>query len=129
MKTNSVPTGEINLTVIALGIVAALLIFAVLTERKVPLLSSDRAAVLVLVVIGMAICSRIGIGRVAAVKEWLHPLSILGYLLGAIIILIGVASIFGKLIPPLTSFHQAFLAVTLIAAAKVVLATIHRLLL
>ena len=127
MKTNSVPTGEINLTVIALGIVAALLIFAVLTERKVPLLSSDRAAVLVLIVIGMAICSQVGIGRVAANQEWTHPLAILGYLLGGAIILIGIATLFGKLIPPMTSFHQAFLAVTLIAAAKVVLSTIHRL--
>ena len=127
MKTNSLPTGETNLAVIALGILAAVLVFAVLTERKLPLLSSDRAAVLVLIVIGMAICSQVGIGRVAANQEWMHPLAILGYLLGGAIILIGIATLFGKLIPPMTSFHQAFLAVTLIAAAKVVLSTIHRL--
>jgi len=127
MKTNSLPSGETNLAVIALGILAALLIFAVLTERKLPLLSSDRAAVLVLIVIGMAICSQAGIGRVAANQEWTHPLSMLGYLLGAAIIVIGIATLFGKLIPPITSFHQAFLAVTVIAVAKVILATIHRL--
>ena len=127
MKTNSHPTGETNLAVIAYGILAAVLVFAVLTERKLPLLSSDRAAVLVLIVIGMAICSQVGIGRVAANQEWTHPLAILGYLLGGAIILIGIATLFGKLIPPMTSFHQAFLVVTLIAAAKVVLSTIHRL--
>lgn len=128
MKTNSISTtGGGNLGVIALGILAALLVLAVLTGRRVPLLSSDRAALLVLVVIGMAFCSQAGIGRVAASGEWAHPLSILGYLLGGAILLIGIAALFGKNIPPLTSFYQSFTAVALIAAAKVVLTTIHRL--
>ncbi len=79
MKTNSISTtGGGNLIVIILGIVAALLVFAVLTGRKVPLLSSDRAVLLALVVIGMAICSQGGIGRVAASRAWLHPLPLGG---------------------------------------------------
>lgn len=128
MKTSTVSTtGGVNLSVIALGILAALLIFAVFTGRKVPLLSSDRAALLVLVVIGMAICGQAGIGRVAARGEWAHPLSIIGYVLGAAILVIGIAALFGKQIPPLTSYYQSFTAVVVIAAAKVVLATIHRL--
>jgi hypothetical protein len=40
---------------------------------------------------------------------------------------IGIAALFGKQIPPLTSYYQSFTAVVVIAAAKVVLATIHRL--
>ncbi|MCL4561610.1 MAG: hypothetical protein M1281_13480 [Chloroflexi bacterium] len=128
MKANSISTGGTNLVVIALGILAVLLVFAVLTGRKVPLLSSDRAALLGLVVIGMAICSQAGIGRVAASGEWAHPLSIIGYVLGGIIVLIGIAALFGKQIPPLNSYHQSFTAVVVIAAVKVVLATIHRLL-
>ncbi len=128
MKANSISTGGVNFAVIILGILAVLLIFAVLTGRRVPLLSSDRTALLGLVVIGMAICSRAGIGRVAAIKAWAHPLSIIGYVLGGIIILIGLAALFGKHIPPLNSYHQSFIAVVVIAAVKVVLATIHRLL-
>jgi hypothetical protein len=127
MKTNSISTGGSNLAVIALGILAALLVFAVLTGRKVPLLSTDRAALLALVVIGMIICTQGGIGQVSANGAWLHPLSILGYLLGATIILIGIAALFGKNIPPLTSFYQSFTAVAVIAAVKLVLTTIHRL--
>ncbi len=69
MKANSISTGGVNLAVIFLGILAVLLVFAVLTGRKVPLLSSDRAALLGLVVIGMVICSRAGIGRVSASGE------------------------------------------------------------
>lgn len=127
MKTNTLPTGGTNLTVIALGILATVLVFLVLTGRKVPLLSSDRAALLAFVVIGMLICSNAGIGRVAASGAWWHPFSIIGYLLGAAIIVIGIAALFGKNIPPLTSYHQSFTAVAVIAAVKLVLTTIHRL--
>lgn len=127
MKANSVSTGGSNLAVIALGILAASLVFAVLTGIKVPLLSSDRAALLALVVIGMSICARAGIGKVAARGEWLHPFSIVGYILGAAIIVIAVVALFGKNIPPLTSYHQSFTVVAVIALIKMVLAGIHRL--
>lgn len=127
MKTNTISTGGTNVSVIALGVLAALLIFMVLTGRKVPFLASDRAALLVLVVIGMLICSQAGIGRVSASGAWWHPFSIIGYLLGAAIVVIGIAALFGRNIPPLTSYYQSFTAVTVIAAAKLVLTTIHRL--
>lgn len=127
MKTNTISTGGTNLVVIALGILAALLVFLVLTGRKVPLLSTDRSALLAFVVIGMFICSNAGIGRVAASGAWWHPFSIIGYLLGAVIIVIGTAALFGKNIPPLTSYYQSFTAVVVIAAIKLVLTTIHRL--
>jgi hypothetical protein len=75
----------------------------------------------------MAFCSMGGIARVAANGEWLHPLSIVGYILGAVIIVIGIAALFGKHIPPLASYHQSFIAVAVIAAVKLVLTAIHRL--
>jgi hypothetical protein len=127
MKTNTMPTSGTNLVVITLGIFAALLVFAVLTGRKVPLLSSDRSALLALVVIGLLICSQGGIGRVSANGAWLHPFSIIGYVLGVAIIVIGIAALFGKNIPPLTSYYQSFTAVAVIAAIKLILTTIHRL--
>jgi hypothetical protein len=127
MKAHSLTIGGSNLVVIGLGILAALLVFAVLTGRKVPLLSTDRASLLVLVVIGMVMCMLGGIGQVSASGEWLHPLSILGYLLGAAIVLIGIAALFGKNIPPLTSYYQSFTVVTAIAVVKLVLTTIHHL--
>ncbi|HLO16523.1 MAG TPA: hypothetical protein VK206_16950 [Anaerolineales bacterium] len=127
MKTNTMSTSGTNLAVIFLGIFAALLVFAVLTGRKVPLLSSDRSALLALVVIGLLMCSQGGIGRVSANGAWLHPLSIIGYVLGVTIIVIGIAALFGKNIPPLTSYYQSFTAVAVIAAIKLILTTIHRL--
>ena len=127
MKTNTLSTGGTNLAVIALGILATVLVFLVLTGRKVPLLSSDRSALLSFVVIGMFICSNAGIGRVSASGAWWHPFSIIGSLLGAVIIVIGIAALFGRNIPPLTSYYQSFIAVAVIAAIKLVLTTIHRL--
>jgi hypothetical protein len=127
MKANSLTIGGSNLAVIVLGILAALLVLATLTGRKVPLLPTDRAALLALVVIGMIMCTQGGIGQVSASREWLHPFAIVGYLLGAVIVLIGITALFGKNIPPLTSFYQSFTAVAMIAVAKLVLTTIHRL--
>jgi hypothetical protein len=116
-----------NLVVIVLGIVAAFLVFSVLTGRKVPLLTTDRAALLALVTIGMIMCAQGGIIRVAATGAWLHPFTIIGYLLGAAIIVIGIAALAGKNIPPLTSYYQSFVVVAVIAAVKLVLTTVHRL--
>jgi hypothetical protein len=78
-------------------------------------------------VIGMVMCAQGGIGRVALSGAWFQPLSIIAYLLGAAILLIGIAALFGKNIPPLTSFYQSFTTVALLAAAKLVLTTIHQL--
>ena len=89
MKTSTMSAGGTNLTVIALGILAALLAFAFFTGRKLPLLANDRAALLAFVVIGMLMCAPGGIGRVSANGAWLHPFSIIGYLLGAAIITSG----------------------------------------
>lgn len=127
MNTNTMSRSGTNVSVIALGILAALLIFAVLTGRKIPFLESDRAALFALVIIGMLICSQAGIGRVAASGAWWHPFTIIGYLLGAVIILIGIAALFGRNIPPLASYYQSFVAIAIIAAVKLVLTTIHRL--
>ncbi len=128
MKTNTASaTSGINVSVVVLGILALLLVFAVLTGRKVPFLASEQATLLALVVIGMFICAQAGIGQVAARDAWWHPISVVGYVLGATIIAIGIVALFGRHIPPLTSYHQSFIAVAVIAVIKVVLTTVHRL--
>ncbi len=128
MKANTLATSGFQPGVILLGLLALALIAAVLSGKQIPLISNERLAVVALALVGMAICSQAGIGRVAATGAWAHPLSILGYLLGASILVIAGAALFNKLVPPLISYHQAFLAVTAIAALKVVISFIHRLL-
>ncbi len=129
MKANSVSPSGTNVLPIILGILAAALVFMVLTGRKVPLLTGERASLLALVAIGMVICANAGIGPMAAKHAWFHPFSIIAYVLGAVIVAIGLAAVFGKNIPPLTGYHQSFIAVTLISVLKLVLTVVHRLLL
>lgn len=116
-----------TLTSGVLGVLAALLVLATLAGKKIPFISSDKAALIVLVVVGMAMCSR-GIGRVAAQGEWGHPLTILGYLVGVLILVIAVALLAGIPLPLISTMRQAVLAVALLSAVKLVFSTLHRLL-
>jgi hypothetical protein len=65
MKTISQPS-IITPSIIVLALLAAAVIFAGLTDKKVPLFSNLRLDIILLVVLGMAICSQGGIGLVAA---------------------------------------------------------------
>ncbi|MGE5224099.1 MAG: hypothetical protein ACM3PY_16790 [Omnitrophica WOR_2 bacterium] len=113
---------------VILGIMALLFVVAVLSGKQIPLVNSERVSVVALALIGMAICSQAGIGRVSATGAWAHPLSILGYLLGAVILIIAGAALINRLIPPMISYRQAFMVITGIALFKVVISFIHRLL-
>jgi hypothetical protein len=94
---------------------------------KLPFITNPRTVLIVFLAAGLVVCSIGGIGRVSASGAWLQPFSIIGYVLGALIIVIGVAALFGKPIPPLSSDQQSITAVAGIAALKLVLAAIHRL--
>ncbi len=125
MKTKALSKNGINPIVIVLGLIDVLIIFVVLTGKSVPVLNTDRTALIGLVVIGMAICMQAGIGPMAAARAWFHPLSIISYLLGAVILAIGITALFGKQLPPLTNYHQAFITVVGISLLKVILTGIH----
>jgi len=94
------------------------------TGKKVPVLSNARIAMGAVLVLGMFICTS-GIGRVAAIQQWTHPLAILGYLLGALILVIGLGTVFGWKIPFIQSDTQAILIVTVLVGVKVVDTLVH----
>ncbi len=87
MKTIAQPA-VITPTIIGLALLFAVVTFIGVTGKKVPLLSNVRVDIILLVIIGMTICSQGGIGRIAATGQWTHPLSIIGYLLGGLILII-----------------------------------------
>ena len=96
-----------------------------MTGKKVPLLSNVRLDIVLLVVIGMTICSQGGIGRVAAIGQWSHPLSILGYVLGGLILLVATSVFVGWKLPYIQTDQQALLAIAILASIKVVNAVVH----
>jgi len=124
MKTASI-SSPISLTIIILALLFAIVTFIGVTGKKVPLLSNVRVDMLLLVVIGMTICSQGGIGRIAAANQWSHPLAIIGYVLGGLILLITLAVFVGWKLPYIQSDQQALLAIAILAGLKVVNAMAH----
>lgn len=127
MKTIAQPA-VITPAIIGLAVLFAAVAFIGVTGKRVPLLSNVRADIILLVIIGMTICSQGGIGRVAATGEWTHPLSILGYLLGGLILLITLAVFVGWKLPFIADDQQALLTIAILASLKVVNAVTHYLL-
>lgn len=131
MKTNSLATGPLrlsfgatNLIAIALTILAALLIFGVFTGRKIPMISGDRAALGILFVIGFAMCA-MGMFRISATGQWAHPLTIVGYILGALIMLVAAAGYFGFRFAFISEPRDAIFGVGVLMAAKLILSIVH----
>jgi len=127
VKTISQPA-VITPTIIGLALLAAAVVFIGVTSKKVHLLSNVLIDIILLVVIGMTICTQGGIGRIAATGEWSHPLSILGYILGGLILLITLAVFVGWKLPYIQNDQQALLAIAILAGLKVVNAVTHYLL-
>ncbi len=102
----------------ALGLAALLLVAAVLTGARLPLLGSDRAALAALVVIGMAFC---GLGMKIDTYGWLNPITIVGCVLGTLMLGLVIAVFAGVRLPFISDAHVAFVALAGLMAVKVAL--------
>jgi hypothetical protein len=127
MKTIAQPA-VITPAIIGLALLFAAITFIGATGKKVPLLSNIRVDIILLVIIGMTICTQGGIGRVAATGQWSHPLSIIGYILGGLILIITLAVFVGWKIPFIANDQQALFVIAILASLKVVNAVTHYLL-
>lgn len=65
-----------------LGVMVAVIAVATLTNTRVPLITSDRSAFFAVLALGFTMCAVAGIGRTYAALGWLHPITIIGSLLG-----------------------------------------------
>ena len=70
-------------------------------------------------------CTQGGIGRVAATGEWSHPLAIVGYILGGLILIITLAVFAGWRLPYIQNEQQALVAIAILISLKVVNAVTH----
>jgi hypothetical protein len=126
MKANTAILNWNALLSSALGIVAVLFVLAVLSGRKVPLISGDRAAFIALAVIGFAMCS-IGMGKIATGLGWTQPITIIGIVRGALLVLLVIAVLAGWRVPFITDYRAAFTTVAVIGLVKWALAWTSRL--
>ena len=124
MKGNSMNITSSIVVPLALGILSAVIVFATLAGKPLPLISGPRAALIALLVIGMTMCAAGGIGQVGASGRWGSPLAIVGYLLGAAILVV-IASVFtGWKLPLIAGETQAVTAVAVLMAVKYLIGTV-----
>jgi hypothetical protein len=124
MKTATQPA-VVTPSVLVLGLLFAIVLAVGLSGRKVPVLSNLKLDIVLLVVLGMAVCTQAGIGRIAATGQWAHPQAIIGYVLGGLILLVTLAALAGWKLPFVQDARQALIAVALLAGIKVVNAVLH----
>jgi hypothetical protein len=127
MKTIAQPA-VITPGVIVLALLAVAVVFIGASGKKVPILSNVRVDIILLVILGMSICTQAGIGRIAATGEWTHPLSMVGYILGGTILLITLAVFVGWKLPFIQNDQQALIAIAILAGLKIANAVTHYLL-
>jgi hypothetical protein len=126
MKAVSLPS-VMSLSVLIMALLAAIVLAIALTGARIPLLSNLRVSLVVLLVLGMAMCAQ-GIGRIAAANQWTHPLSIVGYVLGGLILLVAASVLIGIRLPYLQGDRQALLAIAILTSTKILNSVVHSLL-
>jgi len=78
------------------GILAALMVVALLANIRLPLLGSDRAAFISLVVVDMAMCAVGGIGRAQSTLGWTDPVTLVGIVIGSLALVLIAAVLAGR---------------------------------
>jgi hypothetical protein len=126
MKTHSQPA-VLSPSILLLAVLAAVVAFLAWQGTSLPLLSNPKISLAIVLVLGMAICAQGGIGRVAATGRWTHPLAIVGYILGAAILLLAGAIFLGIRLPFVASPQQTVAVIAALMGAKVVLSVTHAL--
>jgi hypothetical protein len=124
MKTISAPS-VVSPVILVLALLAVVVIYVTIKDMSLPLLSNLKMNLAILLILGMIVCAQGGIGRIAANGEWSHPLSILGYLLGASILILSAVVFFNISLPFLTSQQQAFLIIAVLMGLKVLNSLAH----
>jgi hypothetical protein len=126
MTTNTVTSSTNGIITLALGLLAAALVFMILTGRDVPIVGNGAGALLALGIIGIAMCTLGGIGTVQSTLGWTHPLTIIGSILGVAALLVVVLPLLGVHFPLLPDTRSAVLALAVIMLVKVGLMGVAR---
>lgn len=102
---------------LVLGVIAAVIVYAHLSGKALPLISSPRSTMVALFIVGFSMCA-FGIMQVAASGRWASPLAIVGYLLGAIILVIFISAITGGNLPMVHNDDRAIVAIAIMMVVK-----------
>ncbi len=85
---------------------------------------SERPVLVTVTIVDRTMCTR-SVGQIAARGDWLHPLAILGHLIGALVLVIASVGINGIRLPLIKSSRAARVAVVALALVKIALTQLH----
>ena len=120
----SLPVFNALILPILLGLIIALIAYANLNNKSLPVINTPRAALIAILVIGMTMCALGGIGQVGASGKWASPLAIAGYILGACLLVVIIGGLAGWKIPFIASQQDAVSLASLLILAKFTIGTI-----
>ena len=109
---------------IIFGILIGLLVVGNQLGMDLPIVQNDRTSLIVLGFLGMALCSQ-GIGRIAEDHRWGHPISLLGMLIGAVILILWGGRILNYDLPYAAADAQAILTLGILMGVKFILARLY----
>ena len=99
------------------------IIIAALTGKALLLISTPHASLPALLVIGIAMCMG-GIGKVGASGRCTSPLAIIGYFLGAAILVIIISTFIGWKLPLISGETKAVAATGILIVMEFLISTI-----
>jgi len=123
MKTTTLSSGSYLILPLFLGAIIAVITYSVLTGKTLPLINNPRAGLIAILIVGLAMCMG-GIGQVGASGRWASPLAILGYLLGAAILVTIIGGLAGWKLPLIHTQKDSILAVAVMIGIKTVIGTL-----
>ncbi len=115
-----------NRSLVALfGLISALLVIGVLTNVTVQMGIGDRIAFIGLVILGLAMCGtgKLGLG---AVYGWANPLHLVGYVLGALGLILTAFVLLSVPVPYIATDRAAIIALSILMLVKVGVAQLYR---
>ena len=117
----------INIISGAVSILVALFIFAVLTDKKVPLISGDKAAFVILFILGFSMSVLAGIRDGENFQQMIPLVMISLMVLGALAVLFFIVTLIGIKIPLISGYRRAFVVMATIIASKWVIVHLYNL--
>lgn len=114
-----------TLSLTLLGLLSATAAYAGITGTKLPLLSSPRAALIALLIVGMAMCS---VGMRFGTYKWTHPTMIAGSVIGAVMLTVALAGIFGLKLPFVAGPRDAIIILSGAMAIKILIDVVRTML-
>ncbi len=126
MATDAATSSTNGIITLTLGVLAAGLVFMVVTGRDVPIIGNGAGALVALGIIGIAMCTMSGIGSVQGSLGWTHPLTIIGSILGVAALLVIVLPLLSVRVPFIADTRSAVLALAIIMLIKVGLMGVAR---